>query len=200
MSKLAFSTSPVMPGTVPPTTSSTCRNAVTRRRTRAANMNVQKVRTPGDFQAAIPSRRTDKGVEKAAVNAAGEKGHPLLVFSFVTANCRACSYARAGFERLAREFEDLMAKPSSNRHVRFFEVDISEVHNQQLGQRLGVDAVPAFQLYAFKNAMPDVGWKGGFGVLDELVGARVVGEVRKRLLHYSSDEFDLDEYVFDDGM
>lgn len=138
-----------------------------------------------------------------------EAGHPVLVLSFVTSNCRACMYAQTGFEKLAREFSE----KRTHRSARFFEVDVSAKQNQKLGQQLGVTAVPSFQLFAYKDedgaedkvdvkqesSKGQAGRRGGaFGVLDELVGARVVGKVRDRLLHYCSDAFDMNEYVFDD--
>lgn len=153
-----------------------------------------------------------------------DQGHPVLVLNFITSNCRACKYASAGFARLAREFEER----DTHRAARFLEVDVSNIRNQQLGQRLGVTAVPSFQLFAYKQqqqaptsnsslsssqrynnqnynnsgSTSDQGQNGGaagaFGILDELIGARVVGQVRDRLLHYCSDDFNLDDYVFDD--
>lgn len=110
-----------------------------------------------------------------------------MVLSFVMPNCRACSYARAAFARLARDFVP------GGRAVRFCELDISEAGTQRLSQSLGVEAVPSFQLYALKD-----GPRPAFGVLDQFAGARVVGDVRRRLALYSSDGFDLDEFTFED--
>lgn len=162
---------------------------------------------------------SDNGYEK-------NDAHPVLVLSFVTSNCRACRYASTGFARLAREF----GQRRTSRAARFLQVDVSDARNQRLGQRLGVTAVPAFHLYAYKPATSDFsttpspssatrekndshnhhdhsrnnstrdGGGGAFGVLEELVGARVVGQVRDRLLHYCSDEFNLDDYVFEDAV
>lgn len=142
-------------------------------------MAVQRLQTLNDIHRSLPST-------------AGAA--PLIAMSFVTSNCRACRYASAAFARLAGEFAagDL---PAVVKPVKFFEVDVSDAQNHDIGQRFGVDAVPSFQLFGFVRGAGT----GAFGVLDELKGARVVSEVRRKLLHYSSSEFDLDDFVFDDG-
>lgn len=167
----------------------------------AEDLHVASPKAPSQTATTTSTTTTDTSTKTSTNTSTSPSNalhaYPLLVFSFVTENCRACSYARAGFERLASEFDN---RTPSARSVRFYEVNMSSDHNQRLGQRLGVQAVPSFQLYAFKNANAAAGWQGGFGVLDELVGPRVVAEVRKRLLHYASDSFDLDEYVFVDDV
>lgn len=72
-------------------------------------------------------------------------------------------------------------------------MDVSERDNQLLGQRLGVEAVPAFQFYAFKKSHDS----SGVGVLDEFVGPRTVPRVRERLNQYLDGGLDLDEYDFE---
>lgn len=93
---------------------------------------------------------------------------------------------------MANDFSLEQAK--KGREVRFCEMDVSERQNQKLGQSLGVNAVPSFQLYAFKKD----GKGGGVGVLDEMVGPRMVGKVKEKLAHYLSDGFKLEDYVFED--
>lgn len=73
---------------------------------------------------------------------------------------------------------------------------MSEQQNQGLGQRLGVNAVPAFQVYTFKA---DKG-TGSVGMLDEVVGPRKVGKIREKLSMYLSDGFNIDDYVFEDAL
>lgn len=147
----------------------------------------------------------------------GATAAPLLVLSFVTPGCRACAYASRAFARLAREFSrrddgsagapahladaDHRAGSTVGREVTFLTIDISQRRNQSLGIRLGVHAVPAFHTYALlpsrspRHSMdPD-----SFAVLDQRVGPRVVENVRKRLLHFVSPEFNLDDYVFDES-
>lgn len=77
--------------------------------------------------------------------------------------------------------------------VRFCEMDVSERANQGLGRRLGVEAVPAFRFYVFRNG----GEEEGVGVLDEVVGPRNVGVVREKVLEYSSVAFDVGDYDFE---
>eukprot|EP00178_Gracilaria_changii_P016935 TRINITY_DN48519_c0_g1_i1.p1 TRINITY_DN48519_c0_g1~~TRINITY_DN48519_c0_g1_i1.p1 ORF type:complete len:165 (-),score=18.08 TRINITY_DN48519_c0_g1_i1:413-907(-) len=133
------------------------------------SMTVHRVRNPNDFAAALPLPGSS----------------PLVVFSFITRGCRACKYASHAFARLANDFGS---------QVRFCEMDVSERQNQLLGKRLGINAVPTFQFYTFKNDGP----QNGVGVLEEFVGPRTVGQVRERVAHYLEDGVDLDDYVFED--
>lgn len=132
---------------------------------------------------------------------------PLLVLGFVTSNCRACAYASRAFSRLAQEFSLHPQQTTSDvihgarRPVKFLTIDISQRQNQPLGIRLGVNAVPAFHTYVVlpSSSSPDVSLNqspDNFAVLDQHVGARVVGRLRNRLLHYISPDFNLNDYVF----
>ncbi|CAN8073298.1 unnamed protein product [Agarophyton chilense] len=132
-------------------------------------MIVHRVRNPNDFAAALPL----------------PESNPLVVFSFITRGCRACKYASHAYARLAKDFGS---------QVRFCEMDVSERENQLLGKRLGIDAVPAFQFYAFKKD----GRQDSVGVLDEFVGPRTVGKVRERVAQYVEGDLDLDDYIFED--
>lgn len=131
-------------------------------------MTVHRVRNARDFAAALPLPEST----------------PLVVFSFITAGCRACKYASHAYDRLSNDF---------GARVRFFEMDVSERDNQLLGKRLGVEAVPAFQFYAFKKSPQH----SGVGVLEEFVGPRTVPRVRERLAHYLDDGLNMDEYDFE---
>lgn len=148
---------------------------VARLRSAAAptQMCVQRVNNPTDFAAAMPPQAS----------------RALVVFSFVAANCRACRYASRAFRRMA---DEITARGDG---VRFCEMDVTERQNQRLCRDLGVEAVPAFQFYVFRNQ----GREQGVGVLDEVVGPRNVGVVRRKVDEYSKGGFDIGEYVFEEG-
>lgn len=152
------------------------------------NMAVQHVHIVADLPL-IPSQPPSRVATLRA------SGRPLLVFIFVTEGCRACRYAQTGFNRLAEDFEGL-SQP--RREVQFYEVNVSSGNMQQLGQYLGVQAVPKFQIYAYKAADVEAGWPGGFGIIEELMGPRVIAKLRDSLLHRSSHQFDLQNYVLAD--
>lgn len=163
--------------------------------------------------------RHARDVRKDGVNTRKTDTIPLLVLSFVTPDCRACSYASRAFARLAREFSHTdtaagceketsdrngngsRSSSQTRRNVKFLTIDISQRRNHSLGIRLGVDAVPAFHTYALlpsENPSSRLDSSAdSFAVLDQHVGARVVEKLRKRLLHFVSPDFNLNDYVFE---
>lgn len=143
-------------------------SSVPRRRKLQPTMTVQRVRNAREFVAALPL----------------PESNPLVVFSFVTNECTHCKHTSDHFARMASDFGS---------EARFFEMDVSERENKLLGQRLGVDTVPAFQFYTFKQSPQD----SGVGMLDEFVGPKIVDTVRERLAHYVKHGLNLDDYDFE---
>lgn len=173
--KSAFVT-PTPMSTAAPSHPAIARRPPRRRRARQQPtkvMTVHRINNPHDYAAALPKSPTRS---------------PLVVMSYITGNCRACAYASHAYERLAREFAT-----DASLHVRFCEMDVSQRDNQRLGQRLGVNQVPKFQICTF------VGGDAVVGVLDELVGPRMVGKVKEKLALYLSEGFSLDDYVLEDA-
>eukprot|EP00177_Eucheuma_denticulatum_P008421 GFKZ01015311.1.p4 GENE.GFKZ01015311.1~~GFKZ01015311.1.p4 ORF type:complete len:166 (-),score=25.94 GFKZ01015311.1:432-929(-) len=139
-------------------------------------MTVQHVTTARDFAAMMPPNPS------AA----------LVVFSFVQRNCRACRYASRAYARMAEE----LAR-NQQVHVRFCEMDVTEGETGRLGRQLGVDFVPMWQFYKFREG--GGGGGRGVGVLEEVVGPREVGTVREKVLEFAREGFDMDQYVFEDA-
>lgn len=129
---------------------------------------VTPVRTQRDFAAALPRRPAPE---------------ELVVVSFVQRGCRACRYASAQLERIADE--------ADHERVRFLQLDIGAADTQDLCRDLGVSAVPSFHFYAFRD-----GEDAGVGCLDTVVGPMKAGKVRQRVMEFSADEFDIEEYAF----
>lgn len=96
-------------------------------------------------------------------------------------------YASRAYARLARDL--------ASQDVRFCEMDVTDRENQTLCRELGVDAVPMFQFYKFRPG----GREPGVGVLDQVVGPREVPRVREMVGEFSSDGFDIEDYVFEDA-
>lgn len=138
-------------------------------------MCVQRVQNPSEFSAALPAA--------SAPN--------LVVFSFISQNCRACAYASNAYARLAQEFAHLRDR------VSFCEMDVTQRQNHSLCQQLGVLAVPAVHLYTFRDEKG--GGAGQVGVLDQFVGPRNTDKIRDRVWEYSSDDFRIEDYVFEDA-
>lgn len=106
----------------------------------------------------------------------------LVVVSFVTPECRACKYTSRRFARVAEE-------TSIENKTTFFQLDISNA--PQLCRKLGVADVPQFQLYA----LPAMG--APVGLFDTAYGNRGVDKVRETVARFSSNQFDISQYVFE---
>lgn len=104
----------------------------------------------------------------------------LVVVSFIMPECRACKYTSRRFARVAEE-------TSTENNTTFFQLDISDA--PQLCQELGVADVPQFQLYA----LPAIG--APVGLLDTTYGNRGVDKVRETVAQFSSNNFDISQYV-----
>lgn len=161
----AFLPLPALPTATPPPAAAAAAAGPT--------MCVQRVNNPVDFAAAMP---------RAASRA-------LVVFSFVTRNCRACMYASRAYKRLARDVA------TAEKDVTFCEMDVSEAQNHRLCRELGVNAVPMFQFYKFRAGAEG---RGAVGLLDQVVGPTQVGRVREMVGTFASDAFDIEDYVFED--